>query len=90
VNGNVPAMRNQFRLDDVYDRAYRENVTVNPVRPTDGVPALLERVLPVHGVVDVDFFVPGCPPAADVIWYVITELVEGRTPDPGKVTKFGA
>lgn len=90
VNGNVPAMRNQFRLDDVFDRAYQENVTVQPMRPSVGVPALLERVRPIHGVVDVDFFIPGCPPAADVIWYVLNELIEGRTPEPGKVTKFGA
>lgn len=90
VNSNVPAMRNQFRLDDVFDRAYLENVTVNPVRPTEGVPALLDRVRPVHGVVPVDFFVPGCPPAADVIWYVLSELLEGRTPEPAKVTRFGA
>jgi NAD-reducing hydrogenase small subunit len=90
VNGNVPAMRNQYKLDAVFDRAYRENVTIQPQRPTVGVPALIERVRPVHGVVDVDIFVPGCPPSADTIWYVLSELIEGRTPDPSRVTKFGA
>jgi NAD-reducing hydrogenase small subunit len=54
------------------------------------VPALFERVRPVHGVVDVDVFVPGCPPPADAIWYVLSELIAGRTPDPSRVTKFGA
>ena len=52
--------------------------------------ALIERVRPVHGVVDVDLFVPGCPPSADTIWYVLSELIEGRTPNPSQVTKFGA
>jgi NAD-reducing hydrogenase small subunit len=90
VNGNVPAMRNQFKLADVMDRAYRENVTVHAMIPTVGVPALFRQVRPIHGCVDVDVFVPGCPPSADAIWYVLNELIEGRTPDPSEVTRFGA
>jgi NAD-reducing hydrogenase small subunit len=90
VNGNVPAMRNLFRLDDVYDRAYQENVQCQPQRPNQGVPALLEIVQPVHGVVDVDLHVPGCPPSADTIWFILSELIEGRIPDPNEVTRFGA
>jgi NAD-reducing hydrogenase small subunit len=90
VNGNVPAMRNQFKLDAVMDRAYRENVTVHPVIPTVSVPALFPQVRPIHGCVEVDVFVPGCPPSADAIWYVLSELIEGRTPDPSEVTRFGA
>jgi NAD-reducing hydrogenase small subunit len=90
VNGNVPAMRNQFKLADVIDRAYRDTVDLQPQTPTVGVPALLARVVPIHNVVPVDIFVPGCPPSADAIWYVLSELIEGRTPEPSKVTKFGA
>jgi NAD-reducing hydrogenase small subunit len=90
VNGNVPAMRNQFKLDAVMDRAYRETVTVQAQLPTAGVPKLLDGVRPVHGVVNVDVYVPGCPPSADAIWYVLSELIAGRTPDPSEVTRFGA
>jgi NAD-reducing hydrogenase small subunit len=90
VNGNVPAMRNQFKLDEVMDRAYLENVTEHPVIPTVNVPALFPQVRPVHGCVDVDVYVPGCPPSADAIWYVLSELIDGRTPDPSEVTRFGA
>lgn len=90
VNGNVPAMRNPYKLDAIYDRAYLENVDVNPVRPTVGVPPLLKTVQPIHGVVPVDFFIPGCPPRADAIHYVLAELIAGRTPDPSTVTRFGA
>ena len=90
VNGNVPAMRNQFKLDAVMDRAYRENVAEHPVIPSVSVPALFPQVRPVHGCVDVDVFVPGCPPSADAIWYVLSELLDGRTPDPSEVTRFGA
>lgn len=90
VNGNVPAMRNPFKLGDVIDRAYRETVDVQPQTPCVEVPTLLARVVPIHNVVPVDVFVPGCPPPADAIWYVLTELIAGRTPDISKVTKFGA
>jgi NAD-reducing hydrogenase small subunit len=90
VNGNVPAMRNHFKLTDVVDRAYRDNVTIQPQIPTQGVPALLSVVKPIHGVVGVDVFVPGCPPSADAIWYVLSELIGGRLPDPSTVTRFGA
>lgn len=90
VNGNVPAMRNHFKLADVVDRAYRDTVTVQPQTPTQGVPTLLSVVKPIHGVVGVDVFVPGCPPSADAIWYVLSELIAGRVPDPSAVTRFGA
>jgi NAD-reducing hydrogenase small subunit len=90
VNGNVPAMRNLFPLETVFDRAYRENVTVQPQRPDRGVPRLLEPVRPVHAVVPVDLFVPGCPPSAKTIWYVLSELIAGRMPNPSEVTRFGA
>ena len=90
VSGNVPAMRNPFKLDDVYDRAYKENVDQHPQRPSVGVPALLKTVRPIHGVVPVDIFIPGCPPRADAIHYVLSELIAGRTPDPNTVTRFGA
>ncbi len=90
ITGNVPAMRNPFKLADVMDRSYRENVTTQPVIPIHGVPRLLDAVKPVHGYVAVDFYVPGCPPPADAIWHVLSELIAGRTPDPNAVTRFGA
>ncbi len=90
VNGNVPAMRNLFPLDSVYDRAYQENVQHNPLRPNDGVPALLDVVKPVHAIVPVDLHVPGCPPSAETIWFVLSQLLEGRIPNPNEVTRFGA
>lgn len=90
VTGNVPAMRNPFKLADVIDRAYHENVDLQPQVPTVGLPVLFQEVRPIHGCVKVDVFVPGCPPHADTIFYVLNELIEGRTPDPSKVTRFGA
>ncbi|MCC7264220.1 MAG: NADP oxidoreductase [Candidatus Latescibacteria bacterium] len=90
ITGNVPAMRNPFRLDAVLDRAYFENAATNQQVPVQVVPPLLDRVRPVHEVVKVDLFVPGCPPAADTIHFALTELLAGRIPELGDKTRFGA
>ena len=91
INGNVPAMRNKFSVRECFDRAYHETVTSHPVDPVgEGVPPLLDIVKPVHQVVPVDLFVQGCPPSGDTIYYVLSELLAGRTPDPTTITRFGA
>lgn len=90
VTANVPSMRNKFPLQMSLDRAYRENVTLNPGTPIEVVPSLLEKVRPIHEVVPVDVFIPGCPPSADTIFYAVSELLEGRSPDLSAKTRFGS
>lgn len=90
VTGNVPSMRDQFPLEQVIDRAYKENATLHQQLPSAVVPKLLAKVRPVHEVVNVDVFVPGCPPSADLIFNVISELVEGRMPELSTTARFGA
>jgi NAD-reducing hydrogenase small subunit len=81
VTANVPGMRNPIGVQPLLERAYLQNVTLNPRIPLDVVPALLPMARPVHRVVDVDVFLPGCPPSADLIHGVLIDLLEGRTPD---------
>ncbi|HTP68887.1 MAG TPA: NADP oxidoreductase [Dongiaceae bacterium] len=89
VTGNVPSMRNPFPLGAVFDRAYQETVTVQAQRPAELLPVLLKRVRPVHEVVPVDVYVPGCPPQADTIYAILVELLAGRTPDVAALARFG-
>jgi NAD-reducing hydrogenase small subunit len=90
VAGNVPTMRNPFKVAEVMERAFIETADVNPMLPAESLPDLLPYVKPVHEVVKVDVFIQGCPPSADTIYYVLTELLAGRMPDLADKTRPGA
>ena len=90
VTGNVPSLRNSVGAESVLRRAYLDPSLHNPQLPGEGVPRLLPVVRPVHSVVNVDVYVPGCPPSANTILYALSELLAGRTPDLTKKTRFGA
>lgn len=90
VTSNVPGMRNRFGPEAILRRACLENVTNAPQIPTIVVPALLKRVRPVHEVVPVDVFIPGCPPSADTIFTVVAGLLDGQIVPTVPLTRFGA
>lgn len=90
VTANVPAMRNPFPVQAIYDRAYVENATLDQGTPDQVIPRLLPYARPVHEVVKVDVYIPGCPPSADTIYFALTELLAGRIPELSALTRFGA
>jgi len=83
ITGNVPSLRNPFGTEKVLQHIYLRNA------PSEVVPRILPRVLPIHQVVKVDAVIPGCPPSADVLYFALTELVAGRMPDLSDITRFG-
>ena len=89
VTGNVPAMRNGIPVRRLLERIYVEGASAQPGIPTDGVPALLKQAGPLHETIEVDIHVPGCPPKPSAILLVLSELLEGRTPDLGTRLRFG-
>lgn len=90
VTGNVPSLRNSIGAEPVLQRVYLDPDLLNPGIPTIGVPKLLPVVRPLHSAVKVDVYIPGCPPSADTIFYVLGELLAGRMPDLTGKTRFGA
>ncbi len=82
LTGGLPAMRNHYGLAACLKEAYLDAAgVVNPGIPSDPeLPRLLNRVRPIQEVVEVDYFLPGCPPPADVFYELFTALLEGREP----------
>jgi NAD-reducing hydrogenase small subunit len=83
VTGNVTALRNPLgTAEPVLRRAYLDPANLRPQIPAEPgvVPPLLDRVMPLHEVVPVDFFLPGCPPPAPRIRTFLEALLEGRAP----------
>jgi NAD-reducing hydrogenase small subunit len=92
VTGNVTALRNGAGGPRAaLRRACLELADLGPRLPVpdEVLPALLERVLPLHQVVPVDLFLPGCPPPADLLHAVLLDLLAGRTPALPGPPRFG-
>ena len=82
INGGIPAMRNHFRLSDCLRESYLDGIgVVTPQIPNDvELPLLLDKVYPLHEVVRIDYYLPGCPPSADEFLKVLGDLLDGKEP----------
>ena len=92
VAGNVTAIRNALGSAlPVLDRAYRDPADLQPGLPGEPglLPALLDTVLPLHQVIAVDAWLPGCPPGADLIHAVLLDALAGRAPDLRGRLRYG-
>ncbi|NLG99179.1 MAG: NADP oxidoreductase [Chloroflexi bacterium] len=89
VFGGVPAMRNLVGTEEALRRAYIEAESVDDEGfiPSDPELGVMTNARALQEVVPVDIFVPGCPPDPDTIYYVLSELAQGRMPklDDGKL-----
>lgn len=83
VFGGVPAMRNFFTIEESLRRAYVETESTDESGKIPSDPELAKPTLvrAISEIVPVDIYVPGCPPDADTIFYVLAELAQGRKPE---------
>ncbi len=90
IMGGLPALRNGIPVAECLKEAYLDGPTIekgNTIVPNDEeLPIILNRVYPCHEVVKVDYFLPGCPPRADLIWDTLVSLVKGIPLDPAYET----
>lgn len=80
--GGIPSMRNGFSLRACLEEGFIRGLGTESAQiPDDAeLPLLLNKVRPLHHIVKIDYFLPGCPPSSDAFWYFLTELLAGRDP----------
>jgi coenzyme F420-reducing hydrogenase gamma subunit len=82
IMGGLPALRNDIPLKECLEEAYLKVPTSVPgqrIIPHDEeLPKILNRIYPCHHIVKIDYFLPGCPPSADLIWAAVEGLLTGR------------
>ena len=91
IMGGLPAMRNGISVKECLEEAYLKCPTVddNIIPNDDELPMILDKVYPCHEIVKIDYFLPGCPPRADLIWEALVALLTGKELDlPYEVVKF--
>ena len=88
--GGVPALRNGIPVSELVAEAYLGSDLLNPQVPQDPeLPPLLQKVLPLHEVVPVDYTLAGCPPPAAAFKELIMAQLENRAPElPQQARRF--
>jgi F420-non-reducing hydrogenase small subunit len=95
--GCIPGLANLFSLDTVLDRVYIDTPSTDnqertypraKVQVPEGqleLPRLHGTVRALHQIIEVDYFVPGCPPEAKTTWLALEALLTGALPEKGSV-----
>ncbi|MBE0651011.1 MAG: NADP oxidoreductase [Bacteroidales bacterium] len=94
IMGGLPALRNGIPIEECLREAYLDGPTVQlnteQIIPAhEELPMILDKVYPCHEIVKIDYFLPGCPPRADLIWNALYALITGNKMElPYEVIKF--
>jgi F420-non-reducing hydrogenase small subunit len=95
--GCIPALANMNSREEIFATSYDETPsTDNPegTRPqteyeaeegTLYLPVFYDTVKTLGQTVEVDYYLPGCPPEPDRIWDAIVAILENKLPSPGSV-----
>lgn len=80
--GGLPAMRNMVPLEECLEEAYLNSMTTETgeyiVPYHEDLPKILDKVYACNEIVEIDYFIPGCPPTANHIWKAVKNLLWGE------------
>jgi F420-non-reducing hydrogenase small subunit len=97
VNGGIPGLGNVANREEIFNVSYLDNPSVdNPkktipktkVKVKEGtltLPEFYDTVKTLDQTVDVDYYLPGCPPTPDQIMTAVGAIVENKLPPKGSV-----
>lgn len=81
THGGIPALANSYENKNILERYYATETTVTPNElPKDGLPDLLDGAYALDEKIDVDIYLPGCPPHSDEVFEALVAFLENRAP----------
>lgn len=95
--GGIPALANLFDAASILERVYKTIPSLDDTRGTIPVPStqmpegeitlptFYDRVKTLAQTVDVDYYMPGCPPVVEQVWNVLQVILSGQLPAKGTV-----
>jgi len=95
--GCIPGLANFYDAESILERVYDTAPSLDGsrgTRPTPSnqvpegeieIPVFYERVRTLAQTVDVDYFMPGCPPVVDQVWNVFQAILAGQLPEKGAI-----
>jgi F420-non-reducing hydrogenase small subunit len=95
--GGIPGLANLFNRAGIFKRVYHETPSTANAETTEpqtktvveegdlNIPEFYDTVMTLDQVVEVDYYVPGCPPTPKQIWNVFQAIVNGQLPPKGSV-----
>ena len=95
--GGIPGLGNFWTRDTIFQRVYKEVPTVeNPAGTTPQqktvdddieltLPEFYDTVKTLDQTIPVDYYLPGCPPAPDLVMNAVNAILKGELPEKGAV-----
>ncbi|MFX0071211.1 MAG: hypothetical protein ACFFAO_08990 [Candidatus Hermodarchaeota archaeon] len=84
--GSVKGLANLYDKEELVNRKFKETEAItddDPKEPTENVPGFEDYIVNIKDIIDVDVFIPGCPPTTDniiaAVSYLLTLVGEGPT-----------
>ena len=95
--GGIPGLANLFDVETLLERVFDtvpslDNSAGTRPKPRNKMPegeielpVMYNRVKTLAQTVEVDYFMPGCPPVVDQVWSVFQTILAGKLPEKGSV-----